>query len=386
MEISVCILLRRTFPSEYSTAFNEYARVLASKGIDVTIVCAKKYCSEEEDMEVTENGIRIIREEASLEGAVSLEPTMFAIRAFRSLSTYLKKTGKNIDILHWLSFPHNGLFVYPPPFLQKPSSYLLDIRATAVSNKINEMISKYIIKLQARLHSNVAVINNQVAEKLFNGTEGLYNIPIGVSMDRFQPGRNKKLRREIGLKASNTVLTYVGNLHKSRRLDILIDAFYYANQKSKDIKLMIVGGGKGKKELIEYVKSLGLEKDVFFSGSVPFEEVPHFLKASDVGVSYIHDIPQYNKQPPIKTLEYLSAGLPVVATNTKGNTGFVQDNKNGLIAEDDRHSIKNSILRIVKNDELKNKLSKNARNSIKQYDYEKIVEKDLIPIYEEISA
>ena len=108
------------------------------------------------------------------------------------------------------------------------------------------------------------------------------------------------------------------------------------------------------------------------------------MGACDVGISYVPMVPEYNIQPALKTLEYLSCSLPVLATKTLGNRKHLQDNENGLLSNDDPVSFSRVINEISLNKTLREKLKENARPSILEYDWKQIIQNYLLPAYETI--
>ena len=54
---------------------------------------------------------------------------------------------------------------------------------------------------------------------------------------------------------------------------------------------------------------------VHYTGPVPAEAVPSYLAAIDIGITPYRDIPFNRASFPLKTLEYLGAGIPVVSTD-----------------------------------------------------------------------
>lgn len=101
---------------------------------------------------------------------------------------------------------------------------------------------------------------------------------------------------------------YVGELHKSRKLEILLEAWSLI--KVEDAKLFIVGGGRD----FYRIQSLSIEFDnVFVSGSYPHSKLMEVLPRMDVGISLIPPTKYYMYSSPIKVLEYMACGVPVLA-------------------------------------------------------------------------
>ena len=62
-------------------------------------------------------------------------------------------------------------------------------------------------------------------------------------------------------------------------------------------------------------KELVNRSHVYYTGPVPAEAVPSYLAAIDIGITPYRDTPFNRASFPLKTLEYLGAGVPVVSTN-----------------------------------------------------------------------
>jgi glycosyltransferase involved in cell wall biosynthesis len=78
---------------------------------------------------------------------------------------------------------------------------------------------------------------------------------------------------------------------------------------------MIVGTGTGELELKNLTKELRLGENVLFTGAVPIERIPDFIKSADVGIIPLPRIGWWNVSSPIKLKEYLAMQLPVIASD-----------------------------------------------------------------------
>ena len=82
----------------------------------------------------------------------------------------------------------------------------------------------------------------------------------------------------------------------------------------------------------------------------------------------------------------LSSGKPVLATATKGNSYYIQNGENGLLVSDNPQDIANGLRRLIYDKQLRLDLSNAARNSVRDYDWERIVKNKLVPVYIEMSG
>ena len=82
----------------------------------------------------------------------------------------------------------------------------------------------------------------------------------------------------------------------------------------------MIGDGNALKECKELASSLNIENKINFTGRVAHSELVDYLGASDIGLSYVPIIENYNYNPPVKTFDYLGCGLPTIATRTVSNS------------------------------------------------------------------
>jgi glycosyltransferase involved in cell wall biosynthesis len=142
-------------------------------------------------------------------------------------------------------------------------------------------------------------------------------------------------------------LVYVGSVRKDRGRDVMLEALALANSKNTIAHLTIVGASEEQSEYChEYVKKLGIENSVRIHCRVPGHAIPKYFRNADAGLCIWEDQPWYRFNPPTKLFEYLVAGLPVLASNIRTHTHYVQDGVNGLIFEYNSIDLAKAILRL----------------------------------------
>jgi glycosyltransferase involved in cell wall biosynthesis len=376
----VCYVIHHPYPANHSTATNEYTQKLVECGVDVSIIAARDSNTVLEHEVIS--GVDVHRILTDTSTSVSAEPTLFAYRAFKKFNEL--DQSHDFDVLHLRAFPNLGVFLRPPLWLDSPP-VLADVRGTAVSNRFFDVISRYGIRLQRRLVEKIAVIDSNVVNNIWNNPPSDIGIlPLGVDFERFEPGENDHLRASWDIGPNEILFGYTGNLHSSRRLERLIDSFAEAAKQTRDIELIIVGSGRAGDTLRQHAIDRDIDDIVTFTGEVPFQKVPEYLQAFDVGLAYVPNQPQYRDQPPLKTAEFLAAGLPIVATDTAGNRRFITPGENALAVDDDPQEYTSAIVELATDSKKRAELSSGARQSVKKYDYKNIVEHDLLPMYKEI--
>ncbi len=101
-------------------------------------------------------------------------------------------------------------------------------------------------------------------------------------------------------------------------------------------------------EIISLLKERGFTESDLFVGRVDPGEVPQYLAASDVGLSFVKATYATQSRSPTKIPEYLASGLPIIANSGVGDVDELisSENVGVLIDSFDRDSYQNAIFRL----------------------------------------
>ena len=139
-------------------------------------------------------------------------------------------------------------------------------------------------------------------------------------------------------------LVYVGSVHEDRGRDVMLEAIAIANKQLKIAHLTIVGASD---EQYQYCHTalikLGITDSVTIHGRVAGHMIPNFMRQADAGICLWQDLAWYRFNPPTKLFEYLVAGLPVLASNIRTHTQYIQDGFNGVIFNYNSESLAQAI-------------------------------------------
>jgi len=160
-------------------------------------------------------------------------------------------------------------------------------------------------------------------------------LPEGVDTSVDPKNFDKKaqdIRKNLGLE-NKKVIVYVGTMNRFRQLDFLFEVLKHILPQHPRVHLLMVGGGKGPRDL-EWLKhrasALGVEGNVTFTGWAPREEVPAYIRASDVGVSPFFPNRVLMNNSPIKLLEYMALEIPLVATDIPEQRKIIEESGGGI--------------------------------------------------------
>ena len=192
-------------------------------------------------------------------------------------------------------------------YLSLAISHLSDMVFVISPMRANEIVAKFRIP------------SHQVRVWPSSVDTGLFNPRLYVS-DR------ERIRKELGVQNS-LLLIYHGDLSHERGLYELVEAIRIVREEREDVALLLLGKGQAKQRLQALARSSRMDDAIIFHGSVAHVEVPKFIAAADAGVVPLPDQRQWRQQVPIKLLEYLAMGKPVIVTDIPGHRWIVGDER-----------------------------------------------------------
>jgi glycosyltransferase involved in cell wall biosynthesis len=134
------------------------------------------------------------------------------------------------------------------------------------------------------------------------------------------------VRSELGIDPGAPVVGTVCALRPQKALEVLVDAAVPLSRRFPDLQVLIVGSGSEAEMLERRIGELGLTATVRLVGHR--SDIPDVLQAFDVGVC-CSDF----EGTPLSILEYMEAGLPVVATRVGGVPDLIASGEQGLLVE-----------------------------------------------------
>lgn len=112
-------------------------------------------------------------------------------------------------------------------------------------------------------------------------------------------------------------LVYVGRMDGSRGALTMLEAAVALKHRGVEVTWHLAGLAAPELdgEMREFIISRGLERNVFLAGRLSFPEAMRLVACADLGISVLSPLPNYVESMPTKLLEYLAAGIPVIASD-----------------------------------------------------------------------
>jgi len=200
-------------------------------------------------------------------------------------------------------------------------------------------------------------------------------IPCCVDLQRFtaanETARNE-MRRELNLE-NRQVLAYIGSLGSWYLADEMADLMQAARERN-DSAFALILTQSAPEIMTERLKKRGFSEKDFIVKKIPHLEIPKYLSAADIAVSFIKPCFSKLSSSPTKIAEYLASGLPIITNNGVGDVAEqIKADKTGAVVENfSRESYLKALVEIENLQKMPN-LSENCRQSAQaRFDLEKI--------------
>lgn len=189
-------------------------------------------------------------------------------------------------------------------------------------------------------------------------------MPNGVDPDRFTPRtKDAALLDALSISRDGFVVGFTGVLRPWHGLDLLLEAFASMAKKGHQAFLLIVGDGPHRKPLEKRAAELGLGRALCITGRVPHAKVPEYVSLFDVAVS-----PRATfYASPMKVIEYMALGKPVVVPATPNFLDIIDDRAEGIAFEDgNATALEQALVCLCQEPELRRQLGVRARQKVER--------------------
>jgi len=264
------------------------------------------------------------------------------LKTYFDIIRYLRRT--HCDILH------NHLLDHIGPIVGKLAG--AKVVATVHSDKPYSRLERFVLTTSDLVLACGVQVKNNICKFVPAGKVGVLDnatrIPDNIG------SHTGDFLRKIGIKKGSRLVVSLGRLTRLKGYDLLIKAFRKVAAVVPDSFLLIGGDGEEKVRLTELVESYGLGENIRLPGMV--SEIHELLAACDL---YVNSSKWEGL--PMTLLEAMAHGKPMVATRVGGNPEVVHEGITGiLVPPEDHDKLADAIIRMLKDDHLREKAGKAA--------------------------
>lgn len=177
---------------------------------------------------------------------------------------------------------------------------------------------------------------------------------------------------------SGVKLMFAGNIGESQSFETLVQAAFLLKSENIDLKWLIIGDGRMKRQIELRVKELNLEDTFIFLGSHSPTEMPRYFSCADALLVSLKGEPIFGYTIPSKIQSYLACGRPILASLSGEGARIIIEAKAGFVseAEDPLNLSRQVKLFLGLNEVEKLQMGKNAREYFeREFELELLVDR-----------
>lgn len=308
----------------------EVASHLAKQGQDVTVLCHRADGQAEAE---TANGYRIVRFPMRLFGKA------FSPLALKDFSFFREP----FDIIMERYYATSFLGAYLsrvkkiPLVLEVNNPHLDELQGKKEFPKFLLPVAKAFTNMTLKQAALIFTpLKNIIPEKF---SAKVREISWAVNTTLFHPGVREseecvEVRRRYRLDGKY-VAVYAGTFRSWQAVEQIVDAAEILAAERKDFCVLMVGKGDMFEDVKRNIQRKNLQDVCLLTGEQPYENVPDFLCAADVGLAPFALSETMREKgfyySPLKIFEYMACGLPVITTKIQTLNGLIEENKTGFL-------------------------------------------------------
>lgn len=258
----------------------------------------------------------------------------------------------------------------------------------------NQLKTKIFIALErmlAGISSKIIAVSNKQKEELASTyricqENKIEVVPLGFDLSRFQADQKEKrlsFRKKYNLDENEIAIGIIGRIVPIKNHSLFLKAFKQLRTSTKKkLRAFIVGDGEDRSK----IESLAQELDISYTTATDNEVAKKkpltftsWIKEVDwviAGLDII-TLTSKNEGTPVSLIEAQAANKPIVTTKVGGIEDIIIPNVTALLSENDSvDSFSNNILKLVEDVSLRQQMSQNGWNHVKDnFDYLQLVRK-----------
>lgn len=246
---------------------------------------------------------------------------------------------------------------------------------------VDAVLAAYFVNRQSK-SDFVTMPTKQAIDSLIWSRDKKFEVPVaavsnGVELSSFKPGKpNDEIYKKYDIPKNKKILLYVGRVDPEKNVGLVLDAFFDALPRFREMCFVVVGDGVDKQRLEKISRGLGISDNVRFLGRVLPPDLYELYKLGDVFAT-ASDIETQG----IVLIEAAASGLPLIAVNAGAVSEVCKNEVNGyLLLPGDKSSFSDAIFKMMSNDEKRKEFSKKSVEIASEHDFEKTLD-SFINIY-----
>lgn len=275
----------------------------------------------------------------------------YRLAAIYSQHAYNLVRRANLDIIHshdpfaiglfGLSMAKRFRIPYIHTYHTLYPEYVHYIWETEFTREMAERLSKQFCEQCDVVIAPSTKINRALTE--WGVRTSILTLPTGVDTGRFaqrDPEAIAAFRERFHVPAGDRLLAFVGRLGTEKNVDLLVDAL--AQVKAPGARLLIVGDGPYRHDLVKHIERANVGDRVTFTGYLGPEDVRSAYQASEALF-----FASTSETQGLVVAEAMAAGLPVVAVDDLAIADAVTEGVNGFLVPERPEALADAVDRLL---------------------------------------
>ncbi len=312
-----------------------------------------------------ENGVQIVETPDLLWGALrsGWDP-------WGTLARVIWLRGKEYDLVH--AFEARPVAIFPALYLQRRRGIKLVLdwcdwfgRGGSVEERPNPLMRALLRPVETFFEETFrpwadgsTVINTVLRQKAIElgiAPQTILLLRNGSDVETLRPFPQAQARERMGLPAQVPIIGYIGAIFR-RDAELMARAFDLIHAADPRARLLLVGYcNVAVEELVDAPEA------VIRTGRVRYDEIAHYLSASDVCWLPLSDSGANRGRWPLKLNDYIAVGRPIVASAVGDLADFLEQHPIGLLSGDEPQDMADKMLDLLAHPQRREEMGRQAR-------------------------
>lgn len=280
---------------------------------------------------------------------------------------------ENLDLLHvHYALPHaTSAYLAKQIMAEKGKTVpiVTTLHGTDITVVGKDPSYKHVVEFSIDKSDGVTAVSEYLKEETYHNfdiKQDIKVVPNFIDLNRFQKSNKSHFKKAI-CPDGEKVVVHVSNFRKVKRVPEVITVFSKVLEHGIKAKLLLAGDGPDRQKAEQQCRDLGICDHVRFLGKL--DEVEEILSIADLFL-----IPSGSETFGLAALEAMSCSVPVISSrigglpevNIEGETGYLCD-------LDDTDCMAEHAFNILTDQELHDRLSRNARKRAELFNQDLVV-------------
>ncbi|MFA6136379.1 MAG: glycosyltransferase [Candidatus Paceibacterota bacterium] len=252
-------------------------------------------------------------------------------------------------------FTHHGLSFLDPNSKKHLSKFFLWLMFKLLLPLVDKNIFVSKTNLEYALKTKL-IKRGQI---IHNGLDANF-LPKKESVEIFEKIIGEKLTNKL-------IIGSIGRLAYPKNYELLMETAPVLIKENPDTAFILIGDGPEKPRYQNFISKLNIESNFFMLGGI--KNASELLGGFDIFI-----LPSIYEGLSLTMIEATKAGLPVLASDTGGNSEILNDDKRQLFSLENKKEVFEKINFLIKNEPVRSEYGKKNQENSQKFSLDKMVE------------